>query len=172
VLWAPPGSEQGFADLCGIFGPEDLIAHAFELTEYESDARLDLGPFEVRLGAVPHYVPTWACDLRAGGGGRITFGADCGPNDAIVELARDTDLLMLEATEGARAPAPDSDSEDHFRGHMSAQEAGELARRAGARRLVLTHYSDELDRVELQAAARASFGAEVELADEGARFTP
>jgi ribonuclease BN (tRNA processing enzyme) len=172
VLWGPPGSEQGFANLCGVFGTQGLIADAFALTEYEPDATLGLGPFEIRLGAVPHYVPTWACDLRAGDGARITFGADCGPNDAIVELARDTDLLMLEATEGARVPEADGHSAEHFRGHLSAQEAGQLARRAGAKRLLLTHYSDALDGGELQAAAQASFGAEVELASEGARFTP
>jgi ribonuclease BN (tRNA processing enzyme) len=172
ALWGPPGSRQGFATLCGVFGPEGQIEHAFEFSEYESDAVLQLGPFAVRLRAVPHYVPTWACDLRADDGGRITFGADCGPNDAIVELAHDTDLLMLEATEGPHAPVPQSHSGDEFRGHLSAEEAGELARRAGAKRLMLTHYSDEFDPAELQAAAQATFGAGVELASEGARFTP
>ncbi len=172
ALWGPPGSRQGFATLCGVFGPERQIEQAFEFAEYEPDVALELGPLTVRLRAVPHYVPTWACDLRAGDGGRITFGADCGPNDAIVELARDTDLLMLEATEGPHAPVPGSHSGDDFRGHLSAEEAGELARRAGATRLLLTHYSDEFDATELQAAAQARFGAEVELASEGARFTP
>jgi ribonuclease BN (tRNA processing enzyme) len=171
-LWGPPGSKRAFASLSGIFGSDQQIAEAFAITEYEPDAVLGLGPFQIRLGAVPHYVPTWACDLCAGDGARITFGADCGPNDAIVELARGTDLLMLEATEGPHAPQPGAGSDDDFRGHMSAEEAGELARRAGAKRLLLTHYSDELDAAELQAVAQSSFGAEVELASEGARFTP
>ena len=172
ALWGPPGSEQAFATLSGIFGPDRQIADAFVHTEYDPGKLLELGPFQIRLSHVPHYVPTWACDVRAHGGGRITFGADCGPNDAIVELARDTDLLMLEATEGSQPPQPAPNDHDDFRGHMSAQEAGELARRAGARRLVLTHYSDELDPDELRAAAQQSFGAAVELATEGASFTP
>jgi ribonuclease BN (tRNA processing enzyme) len=172
ALWGPPGSQKGFATLCGIYGAESQIEQAFEFAEYNGDATLDMGPFEIRLGAVPHYVPTWACDFRAGDGGRITFGADCGPNDAIVELARGTDLLMLEATEGPQALGHEPSSGNEFRGHLSAQEAGELARRAGAKRLLLTHYSDELDASELRSAAHASFGADVELATEGARFTP
>ena len=53
-----------------------------------------------------------------------------------------------------------------FRGHLTAAEAGELARRAAARRLLLTHYSDELDAALVRAAGEAAFGGPVELAVE------
>jgi ribonuclease BN (tRNA processing enzyme) len=156
-----------FDALTSIFGQQRRIADVFELTEYEPASELELGPFTVKFRAVPHYIPTWACDLRQTDGRRFTFGADCAPNHAIVELARDTDLLMLEATEG---PGPHVAS-GGLRGHMTADEAGEIGRRAAARRLLLTHYSDELDAADLQAAAAAAYGAGVELTLEHARYT-
>ena len=83
---------------------------------------------------------THAVDLRRadGGGGRFIFGADCRPCDELVEAARDTDLLFVEAT----LPRPERTG---IRGHLTPAEAGEHARRAGAKRVVLTHISDELD---------------------------
>jgi ribonuclease BN (tRNA processing enzyme) len=164
-LWAPPESERAFARLGAIFDVEGQIASAFAVTEYDPDRTLKIGPFSVSFCEVPHYVPAWACDLSSDDGRRLTFGADCGPNDAIVELARDTDLLMLEATEG---PGPHLGPA--FRGHLTAAEAGEIARRAGPSRLLLTHYSDELDPTQVRAAGEAAFGGPVELAAEGGRY--
>jgi ribonuclease BN (tRNA processing enzyme) len=166
-LCAPPGSTAMFDTLTSIFGQQRRIADVFALSEYEPASALELGPFTVSFREVPHYIPTWACDLRQADGRRFTFGADCAPNDAIVELARDTDLLMLEATEG---PGPHVES-GGMRGHMTADEAGAIGRRAAAGRLLLTHYSDELDPADLQAAAEAAFGAGVELAREHAQYT-
>jgi ribonuclease BN (tRNA processing enzyme) len=164
-LWAPPGSKQAFTTLGAVFDAERQISTAFALAEYDPDRTLTVGPFTVSFCEVPHYVPAWGCDLSSDDGRRLTFGADCGPNDEIVELARHTDLLMLEATEGAGpyAGAP-------FRGHLTAAEAGELARRAGPGRLLLTHYSDELDAALVRAAGEATFAGPVELAAEGARY--
>ena len=163
-LWAPPGGERIFTSVCDALSMEDQVAQAFELTEYEPERELELGPFTVRFAEVPHYIPAWACDLKSSDDRRLTFGADCGPNDAIVSLGRDTDLLMLEATEGY-----EPDLRPAFRGHMSAHDAGELARRANAARLVLTHYSDQLDPDALRKVAEQAFGAPVELAAEGGR---
>jgi ribonuclease BN (tRNA processing enzyme) len=56
------------------------------------------------------------------------------------------------------------------RGHLTPEEAGEHGRRALARRLVLTHYSDELDADWARAQAGNAFGADVELAQEGAVY--
>ena len=103
-----------------------------------------------------------AVDLSADGG-RITFGADCSPNDAVVRFAAETDLLLLEAT--LTQPEPGDE-----RGHLTPREAGEHGRRARARRLVLTHFSDELDAEWVSAEGRAGFAAPVELAHAGAVY--
>jgi len=91
------------------------------------------------------------------------FSADCGPSDALVELAAGADLLLAEATLGISGAGSSP-------GHLSAREAGEHGRAAAARRLVLTHFSDELDQARVRAEGSAGFGGEVELATEGAVF--
>lgn len=55
---------------------------------------------------------------------------------AAIELARGADLLVCEST----FLTPESDLAAAY-GHLTARQSGEIAREAGARRLVLTHYS-------------------------------
>ncbi len=164
-LLAPPGARDVFATFAEILGMEDQINTGFAVGEYDPAAVLELGPFSVSFCPVPHYIPSWACDIRTQDGARLTFGGDCGPNDALVDLARDTKLLMLEATEGAGPHAGGA-----FRGHLTAAEAGEIAARADAARLLLTHYSDRLESEELRAAAASAFPGPVEMALARARY--
>jgi ribonuclease BN (tRNA processing enzyme) len=53
---------------------------------------------------------------------------------------------------------------------MTPAEAGEHGRRAQARRLVLTHISDELDAEWARREAERGFGGPVEIAHEGAVY--
>jgi ribonuclease BN (tRNA processing enzyme) len=165
ALWAPPGGRSALAAFATVLGMEGQIEEGFDVSEYDPSGSLDLGPVTLTFREVPHYVRAWACDVRADDGRRLTYGADCGPNDAIVDLAQGTDLMLLEATEGV-VPHIAADK----RGHLTAAEAGDLARGAGAARLLLTHYSEVLNAEVLRAAAEATFGRNVEMAAQGSRY--
>ena len=115
----------------------------------------------VRFQSVPHYVPTYALELTASGEGRrLIFSADCRPNDELVEFARGAALLLIESTLLEAEPAEPA-------GHLTAGQAGEIGRRADVGRLVLTHFSDQLDATALRGQAEAAFGRMIELAAEG-----
>jgi ribonuclease BN (tRNA processing enzyme) len=161
-LYAPVGAAEMFRAIVGCWGQEDLIEHAFDVHEYQAPDELTVGPFTVRFCEVPHYTPTYAVDLRSNGS-RMTYSADCRPNEALVEFAHDTDMLLIEAT----LPRPERTG---MRGHLTPSEAGDHGRRAGARKLVITHFSDELDADWAAAQARQSYGGPVELAAEGAVY--
>ena len=161
-LHVPPGATDTFRRVCGAWGNEDLIENAFALREYAVGETLEIGPLSVRFASVPHFIDTQAVEIAAAGG-RFTFGADSSPNDAVTEFARDTDLLLLEAT----LPRPEREGP---RGHLTPAEAGEHARAAGAKRLVLTHISDEMDHGWARDQASEAFGAPVEVAAEGATY--
>ena len=57
-----------------------------------------------------------------------------------------------------------------MRGHMTPAEAGELARAAGVRRVVLVHISDELDWDWACDEAAEAFGGPVQVARQGAIY--
>jgi ribonuclease BN (tRNA processing enzyme) len=163
-LIAPDGATDTFHRLVGSWGGEDLIDNAFALEEYDRASTVEVGTLRARFKEVPHFTTTYAIDFSStAGGGRFTYGADCRPGDELVEIARDTDLLLVEAT----LPRPERDG---HRGHMTPAEAGDHARRAGARRVVLTHISDELDLSWAKEEGTAAFGAEVDVAREGASY--
>ncbi len=163
-LYAPAGACDVFRALVVWWGREDLIDNAFDVTEYEPWDELQTGPLQVRFCEVPHYIRTFAVEITSRSGRRFTFGADCSPNDALVKFARDTDLLLIEGT----LPRPERTGE---RGHLTPSEAGQHGRDAGAKRLVVTHFSDELDSEWVGAEAAKAFGGPVELAYEGAVYT-
>jgi ribonuclease BN (tRNA processing enzyme) len=148
----------------GAWGKEDLIENAFALEEYDASSTVEVGALRARFQEVPHFTTTYAIDFSStNGGGRFTYGADCRPGDELIEIARDTDLLMVEAT----LPRPERTG---TRGHMTPGEAGDHARRAGARAVVLTHISDELDPEWARKEGSEAFGRPVEVAREGAVY--
>jgi ribonuclease BN (tRNA processing enzyme) len=163
-LYAPVGARDFFRQVVGCWGHEDLIETAFDLHEYGARDELAVGSCVVRFCEVPHYTATYAVELAANGGGRLTYSADCSPNEDLVTFASDTDVLLIEAT----LSRPERTGE---RGHLTPAEAGELGRRARARQLVLTHFSDELDSDRARDEAAGAYGRVVELAREGAVYT-
>ena len=165
-LHAPAGARKAFRQVCEGSGmPPGHIEGAFAMVEYDPGDELTLGPLRLRFRPVPHFLPTNAVEVAAAanGGRRMTFSADSSPSDELAAFARDTDLLLIEAT----LPRPEREGP---RGHLTPAEAGEHGRRAGARRLVLTHISDELDADWARAEATRTFGREAEIASDGAVY--
>ena len=164
-LLAPRGAIETFRRVVGAWGNEDLIENAFEIEEYAPDARPAFGPLEFSFRSVPHFTETFAiCITSSNGGGKLAFGADSRPTVDLVEFAQGAELLLIEGT----LPRPERSGQ---RGHLTPREAGEHGKAAAARRLVLTHISDELDRLWARAEAEDAFGGRVEIAREGAIYT-
>ncbi|MGH7312075.1 MAG: MBL fold metallo-hydrolase, partial [Candidatus Rokuibacteriota bacterium] len=113
----------------------------------------------VAHGSMPNYaVRVDVVDQRERG---VVYSSDTAPCDAVATLARGAHTLIHEATFPHR-------DRGRFGVHSTAYEAGEVAARAGVRRLILTHieadYHDELD--ALAAEAEKSFRGTVEIARE------
>ncbi len=96
-------------------------------------------------------------------GRTVVYSGDTRPHESVVAAARGADLLVHEATfsEEERARAVET-------GHSTAREAAQVARRAGVRRLILTHISARYTREapELLEEAREEF-EEVVVARDG-----
>lgn len=116
---------------------------------------LDLGEMAFRFGEADHPVPT--LQLRATADRRsLAYSADTGTGSALVDLATGANTLVAEATfQGQDKPAPH---------HLTATEAGEIAREAGVERLILTHLLPTLDPQRSIAEAAVVFGGDVMVA--------
>ncbi len=161
-LIVPRGALDCFRRVVGVWGNEDLIEKAFAIEEYGEEDTPTVGPLKLSFQSVPHFTETFAIAFSSSNGsGRLVFGADSGPTDRLSDVAADADLVLLEAT----LPRPEREG---MRGHLTPAEAGDHGRRAGARRLVLTHVSDELDEDWVRDQAEQTFGEPEEVAAEGA----
>jgi ribonuclease BN (tRNA processing enzyme) len=163
-LYTPRGASETFRRVVGAWGNEDLIENAFDIAEYGRDAEVAVGDMCFRFQPVPHFTETFAMCIEAGKGtGKLTFGADSRPTEDLVQFARGSEVMLIEAT----LPRPERSGQ---RGHLTPREAGEHGRAAEVKRLVLTHISDELDTLWARKEASAAFGRPVEVASEGAVF--
>jgi ribonuclease BN (tRNA processing enzyme) len=151
-----PAGLQGV--LTGFTGDDGWESFAFEAMEEPAGAA-EIGSLTLSWVEVPHCKPTFAMRLDHAGGA-IVYGADCGPNDALTELASDADILIAECSLGTTPAGADAI-------HMSGADAGALARRANVRRLLLTHCYPEHDRDAVLAQAEQAFGGPVAWARQG-----
>ncbi len=119
------------------------------------------GDLSVKFATVKHYIDSHAMAIT--GSKKIVFSADSGMCDELAELARDADLFLSEAT---RCDPADADW-----GHMAAVEVGELAQKARAKRLMLTHFWPDCDYAKSIKQAEVAFGKPVEIAEELRTYT-
>ncbi len=99
----------------------------------------------------------------------LVYTGDTRPSSVTVDAAKDCDLLIHEATfseeEVERAART---------GHSTARQAGEIAKRAGARRLILTHlsarYSERAFVLEREAKKACSRSCELAVAYDGLKI--
>jgi len=121
-----------------------------------------VGDLSLRFHRTWHPGETLA--VRLDGGGRsLGYSADSGPGWEPALLGTALDLLLCEATYTAE--------HEGRLDHLSGRQAGERARRAGARRLVVTHRWPTIDPGTLVAEAASAFGGPVEGAVIGKEWT-
>jgi ribonuclease BN (tRNA processing enzyme) len=137
-----------------------MLDDAFQLIPFEAGDSFSAGPFEVSSWALPHFLPN--AGLRIAFGGRVlAYTGDTGPSRALVELARNADVYLAEATFPDKVPR---DSERHL---SSARYAGQVAARSDVGRLVLTHLWPGTNPSEAEEQAGRAFAGEILVARAG-----
>ena len=146
----PPGGRARLDALAiGISERVGFFDDAYDAVEYDPTQPLVIGPLTIRFNRGRHYVPAWGLTVEAPDGARIAYTGDTGPSDSVVEFSAEADLLLIEAA------LRSSTHDDLERGHLTAEEAIDMATRTRARSALLVHYSPTR-RVELEGLCAAA----------------
>jgi ribonuclease BN (tRNA processing enzyme) len=149
-VYAPEGLEDHLGTLVG-----GDWGGAFDWHAISDSDHLQLGCTSLRFSRTSHPPPTFAVEIE-GSRKRLVYTSDTGPDWSVEAFAPGADLVLSEATwADDDKPAPI---------HLSAREAGEAARAAGARRLMLTHLWPRLDPRRSVEEGSDAFGEAVTLA--------
>lgn len=151
-LYSPAQPEEEFSRL--------PAGDAFEIHPYRAGDRLQIGPFSISFAPARHFIPACAARVESGNTSFV-YSADTGWSDEVIALAAGADLFLCEAN-----LPPGEESE----GHLSGLQAGQMAERAGAARLLLTHIYPGIDPDGQRRDAQTAFPGPVEVVKEGATY--
>lgn len=154
ALWLPPGGTEQLRAFGRSFGTEEMFETTFPIREYADAVTFEAAGFAITPMRVPHYGLLSFGFRVTGPAAVLAYSADSGPADALVDLARDADLFICEATLA-------ESGEDGPRGHLSLDEAAAAFEASGARRLLVTHRPAELPLAPGFEQARDGFELEI-----------
>ncbi|MEW6064113.1 MAG: MBL fold metallo-hydrolase, partial [Bacillota bacterium] len=107
-----------------------------------------------------HNLPAYSISIE--GSKRFVYSGDTAYQEELIKLAAGADLFLCEAS------GLEQDMEYLQENHLTARQAGQLAKAAGVKRLMITHFYPEYVLSELQKQAEEGFSRGTELAREGA----
>jgi ribonuclease BN (tRNA processing enzyme) len=170
-----PGGRMPRIPVYGPAGTARRMAQAYDMDEHPgmqeafdfvtlAPGTRQIGPFRIRLAHMNHPVETFGFRVEHDGRA-VAYSADTGTCPALVQLARQADVLLCEASY-LTGPDPGPDM------HLTARQAVEHAARAGVGRLVLTHLVPWNDpQQSLAEASAAAFDGTISLAAPGQVIT-
>lgn len=113
--------------------------------------------FSVYTVPVKHNAESIAFRITSPDGYSVVYTGDTDYTESIIDLAKDTDLLICECA------MPDKLK---VSGHLTPSLAGELATKANVGNLVLTHFYPECESADIAAECRKTFEGHLVLAED------
>jgi ribonuclease BN (tRNA processing enzyme) len=117
----------------------------------------DYGDFDVDTLPMNHTEHSLGYRITATDGSSVVYSGDTDACDNLVTLAKNADVFICESA------LPDAMK---VSGHLTPSLAGQLATRAGVKKLVLTHFYPECDRENIEGQCRKTYGGPLLLAED------
>jgi ribonuclease BN (tRNA processing enzyme) len=136
---------------------------SFEVSKIDENMQLELKDIQITFKEMKHGFPNYAISVKKGNR-RFVYSGDTMPNDGLIEFAKDADLFLCEAGLLER-------DEKCIRAmHLTAKEAGEIAEKAGAKRLLLTHFLPDIKVTHYINEAASVYNGIMEIAGESKTY--
>lgn len=163
-VFLPPGGRAALSRVVSPFAAAGTFFRGVvELHEYNPAKELELRSARIAFAKTRHYIDAYAMRITLRDG-TIAFSSDTAPCRQVSDLACQADIFLCECGLGANG------RETGRRGHCNAAESATMAKEAGVKHLVLTHYSESERPQELYRHARGVFTGSISVADDGAVY--
>ena len=160
TIVAGGGFEDFFARLKGAYGNwvelDPGLVDIIEMDNRAADTR-QLKGFTVQSAPVEHNPESIAYRITGAGGRSVVYSGDTDYSENLIALSKGADLLICESA------LPD---DLHLQGHLTPSLAGDIATRAGVKKLVLTHFYPECDQVDIEQECRKTYDGPLVLAED------
>jgi ribonuclease BN (tRNA processing enzyme) len=160
TIVAGVGFEDFFAGLKTIYGQwielDPRLVKIIQMNNRSADL-LRLKDFTVQSAPVEHNPESIAYRITGPGGHSVVYSGDTDYSENLIALSKDADLLICESA------LPD---DFRVKGHLTPSLAGDIATRAGVKKLVLTHFYPQCDQTDIEQECRKTYDGPLVLAED------
>lgn len=162
-IYGPPGLWHFLTHLGAAWSWVEPKSYERHVHELEDGHKVTLGHCQITAHRVVHGELN-ALSYRVEAEDKtFCYSGDSGVCDNLVKSAHEADLFLCECAIPMAFPAkPDI--------HLTSVQAGQIATKARAKRVVVTHLYPQADEVDLLAEIRPEYEGPLEKAEDGASF--
>ncbi len=163
-LFLPPGGRKTLLRLQDALDLHDSFwSEAYDIHEYDPKASFALAGLTIRTAPTKHFIPAYAMRFSSDNGRALAYSSDTSPAASVRDLITGAAVALVEATlaDGTKGASRE--------GHLTADEAGKMAREARVERLIVTHIWQPIAGTIMREAT-AAFGKPVDLAIQGQKY--
>ncbi len=154
------GLNHFFAGLKSVYGNWiELTKGKLKLLELDNQSgdTHEFDTFSVQSTPVVHNPESIAYRITSHDGSSVVYSGDTDYSENLIKLATGADLLICESA------VPDHKA---VRGHLTPSRAGDIASRAGVRKLVLTHFYPDCEDVDIEQECRRTYDGPLVMAED------
>ena len=157
TIIGPPTLEKFLHGCRDLFGdwllPED--EYPLHIIEIDSE-QVEINNCLITAKAAFHIENSNAYRIEHGGAS-LMYSGDSGPCESLTELAADVDLALIECSFPDDAP---------FEKHLTPIRAADIAAKAGAKKLLLTHFYPPVEKVDVLSISKKTFKGPISIAED------
>jgi len=155
-LFGPPGLKKFYEHLTKLASQFSHLPFEVKVKELDEGDAIFLPFFKIEVMRTHHVDELVSIGYKIEAKKkRFGYSGDTGYSEKLIEFFRDVDVLVLECT---------TLNEQQVKGHLIPKECAEIAKKAGVKKLVLTHLDLDLEKVKEQCSR--DFCGEIVVAED------